>query len=284
MEVSPGGYKFYSSYKLKIPATSDKPASELKVHAVVGLETGIEKSPHGKVFPSVFLAALNFKQNGTPACMEALYGWDRKIKKAKENISSSSVWHEGLESIFHEVVDKQFDTMIPWLLKERNNWLQVMKTMKPKSINPKEAEATTQIQALPGCKLETTYSIRFGQYLSDRSPLSPRIVVHITAKKEPVASFGNKKMLTLTATFCTQRMARMKDPESTIKFVQTKNGLREIGRMDVPGSSCSVWYPWIKKVVKRGAVQYGKLKKIHNTSTSKSIKNDKLFQAQMHEK
>jgi hypothetical protein len=270
MEVSPAGYKFHSSYKLYIPSESGSP-SVLKVNMIAGPDTrGSKSCCEGKLIPAFFMAELNFNLKGVPAHVEARYDWRRRRAIEKSNITSDSEWYPGIKKIFHKVIDKQYDKFVPWVLKERKSWRQVLKA---KAFTLPKKSPSIHVKALPGCKLESTYSIHVRSKLPKSSGLAPSIKVNFTVKPERVATLGYKKVLTVTAAFCTKRIPHSHVPDSIIKFAQTENGLQEIGRIDLEKSSA--WYPWIKRVAASCAVRYEKLKAIHDKTTSKSLRDEK---------
>src|SRR5207249_2362475 len=129
------------------------------------------------------------------------------------------------------------------------------KNAKSSRSNESKAFSHFRIKALSHSTLDTVYSLHVKNYSSENTSLSPRIVVAITTGLEVL---NNKEFVIATATFRTQKEAKTWDPESKIKFIRTKNGLREIERTNIEPSS--IWYQSIKTISERSISKFIKLK------------------------
>jgi hypothetical protein len=256
IEIVTGGYDFYTSYKVHSLSSLGIKPSNLVVNVISGPMMSIAKRIDGKVAAGAFRTKLNFFVDHIPAKLETQYFGEKKKEILSVNIKPSSEWYPGIKKVREKVLDKYYPAFKPKKKKQ-----QPVKEKKSRSSSP------FRVKALKGSKLNSIYSLHIKSPLAAKSPLSPRVIVAVTTNVEALENYHNKKMLTMTATFCTKKGATLDSPLSRIKFVITKKGIREIERKNVPTSS--IWYPWVKRVCHRSAKKFTKLNEIHTKMLDK---------------
>ena len=102
--IDKGGFSFYSSYKLQIPASPGISSSELIVNAVARSHTTVAASYSGPIGCGPFSMTVYFPFHETTARITTteLYNKRRERRQAiyrETNITPTSVWYSGLNEL-----------------------------------------------------------------------------------------------------------------------------------------------------------------------------------------
>ena len=244
-----GGYDFYTSYQVHIPSSLGISPSNFVVNVISGPTIVIPKHPQGKVRAGVFRTKLSFFVDHIPARLESQVVQNKIKNISSVNVRTSSEWYPGIQKVQEKVIAKFFNP--------------------PKKKQPQNSSAF-RVKGLSGYKLNSIYSLHVQSPLPAHSKLSTRVLVTVSAIEEKIIGFGDKKMLILTASFCPKKGATLDSPLSVLKFVKTKEGLKQISQKSV--SNSSFWYPWIKKVCDESAAKFSELKKIQRSMIKKEVR------------
>jgi len=262
--IDKGGFSFYSSYKLQIPASPGISPSELIVNTVARSHTTVAASYNGPIGHGPFSMTVYFPFNETTARITTteLHNKRRERRQAiyrEINITPASIWYSGLHKLLTRL-GSQFDP-------NRHKQKKYSILREPKIASPTTA-SHIHIESLHECKLDLTYNIRVTSRLPTNSSLSEGFLVDVAMEEKVVENHGNGKILVVKAVFCTKRRATTSDPKAIIEFIKTKKGLQVISRTNIKRSS--LWYPWVKKVIEKSVKRYYRCKSKHeNMENSK---------------
>ncbi len=241
--IDRAGDIFISSYKLHNSSDPSKPDLTIKVTAerkTVILMSAVEST----MWPGEMHLRVESVTKGTPRTVEA---WE---KGKRGRILWITNTHNMRRSPWYPAVIKVLKRARQHFINDPKVVIQGRKPSKKKS-------ASIHIAPLSDGQLITS----FGLSRSLRVPLFWRVIrVDISSQYERLEKYGNQKMLTAIATFDNSKKIGTRIP-ARIKFVKTKDGIKEIERTNV--SRDSLWHPWIEKVVQESLVKYNKYNKQH---------------------
>lgn len=239
--IMEGSYDFHASYKLSLPSLPSKLIVKMKMFRGMNCTRAL----HGKIISpddtSVYLECII---NDHPSVIEIQLPLSGKYKITKMDIPSSSVWHTALQELAKRVGKY-------YAVKEK-------KTSEEKCCSKTHFPSSIRIKPLRRYAFSAQDAVAFPHWLFH--PQLPR-TISVSITIDSITNSKGKKVLTVIASFYKKERPFDTDLRSTIKFVKTKNGLREISRKRI--SQSSMLYENVKKIVKKNMKQYLRFKKIH---------------------
>jgi hypothetical protein len=243
--VHNGGYEFYTSYKIHLPSSSSLKPHNLVVETKTGRYTEVAHDYFSPIARGRFNARLNFSLDGVQKTIEVVC-FGKKKHMTDKSISSSSPWYPVIKQILNKITTQYH-----------------ARSDKNRAKSSQKSKTAPCLRALPNSKLTSSYSLNIKNY-SANSNLSPSVFVNATTALE---NYKGKDRLIVTTTFCTKKFAKLTDPHSKIKFLITKEGMREIESENIEPTS--LWYEPVKKAAVKSAKKFVKLRAIHESIPSK---------------
>lgn len=233
-----GGYIFTAFYNLQTP--SEPSGLLVKMLAEYNLKHSV--CGDRMWLPQMRFLELRFTLNGSQKKVEIWQVDDGDYKVVGLDTITTSIWYHAIKKIAENLGTQCY-----------GSHQQRIKSSPTK--HGKMPSASVHIKPLKNRKLHATYDLDIRSSRSRQKPVTVDVDVH-------VETYQGKKMIVASATFCDKGVALVQEDYASIKFVNTKRGLKEIAKERV--THASIWYPWVKKVVQKSVNRYLRFKRRHN--------------------
>lgn len=242
VRIEPGGFSFKASFKLH------HTFSDLVVKLTASRGTRMAMCVNGPIHPLALVIDLQCTIDGKQRAMQIVPQGHKRHKFYEMSVSRSSSWYSTIRKLAKKAASRYYSAS--------NDIPQKLKSY----ISKKSSSHSAQIKNLSGCTLNTVDAVRIMSLRSQVGSRFPRRVL-VRGSIYPVRDGKGREELIAVATFNTQEAATDDDPKSIVKFVYTKNRLKEISRKHLGRSS--IWYWGVKKIIKENIRKYLKFRRIY---------------------